>query len=863
MADGTFSNVRRFDDKEQLRVIREQILNPLATQVKNVIDPKVTRLDTETRPAFVDATLNTTTEILTFTGVDGKTKTIDFSTITGDDFPGITVVGDNGTKTGIKTISFPLSNVVGTGANAEVDYHWDDIVQLHQRDLVVDIDGTGEARVKKVVIKNPKDRVEFGTESVEITIPDDPEKLKAEIDGTAGESEVHKVIVKGNVGTSEVKDGILNIVLPEGGAAAAGHFKGFFGTLGDLESAVTDPINGRSYAFVKDQLMGSKYYTPYMYVGGNWTEAPIDPAITYADAATAEQQGVFSIKPSSFITIDSKGQIDLDGLRGDGDFHGFFENQKDLESAVPKPLLDKSFAYVKVATGGWLGKKYSRNSDGTTSWVGVTPYGLLSGIAKDSSGSIVTAKPIHSLEDNAMVNITNGVATILGTPEPEKTILVKAKDSDEHVEQEVAVKGLHFIDGIYVDLSKEKDWAVIQHPQRVIHYSSDFEKKHDSATYLGHFFFDDTSSTWMGYSPDLDDITAPKWSRVAHRGMSDQVNDIWKRFPVKAPSLIPDVNTGDNRAWQYSSWSYVENAPDVGFDDKDYNGAGVYLQTYVFNHKDDGATPKGRMQIGYIDREPSEVWYRMYDPTATDPNPVWKDWNKLSVNELDLHDHNDDPAAHRAHMKYYKVSTINLEYVKIRNQSHTLLDKDMMLVADSHGLTRRSKDYSSIPYTGKFKFTGCLDFDRQGTTATPTGDWIFRVVKRPVGTADEHEIGRFKITHSNTKAKYKPMYWHLPAVDLNAGDNIYYYLSFSNDSNLVAWAPKMFLIPFRSYIAVEDFETESGSMIADTYLKSLGSFQLAGNVAAKVHNRNYDPNDSFVRVYGAPMDNDYSNMPKQ
>lgn len=855
-----------FDDKDTLRDIRLNSLNPLLSKVENSIVPSLSQAKKDILLSYNDAHLDEVNRALVLVKHDGDKVTIPLDSILPPDFKGISISNDTTTVHEILNLILEDVHLSKTGNTATMSFDWDNLIPTHQKPFYGALDTDPQQVIEKIVIKD-KTKASIEHKVLTIDIPDSASGIVAHvIDGTTTpDKPIHKISVEGNTTGSEVTaGGVLKINIPTPSTSVDGaNFQGFFETEGDLISNVANPVNSKSYAFVKDQKLKGQYYTPYFFVGNTWTEAPIEPSMTYESVGGTEIKGVFSIKPNAKIQIDVNGQLNLDGLQ-DGHFQGFFNSLALLQQYCPRPVVDRTCGYVyNNVTDVYAFYKYTRMSSGNQEWQRILPYGMVSAVTKNSGGDITSAKPIYGIEENPMVSVTGGVATIKDITT--QRIKIKAKDGEDHVEKEADVKGLHFIDGIYVDLTREPDWAIITHPQRVIEYNDAWENKHNSSVFLGNIFFDKTSDSWIGYTGKTTDTDRNNWTKISHRHMSDEVKSLTRRFPARSEGIDPGT-LGDNGQWFHTGWTYVEDASDVGLKPEDlYKSYGIHIMTFVRKGPGDGdIIPKYRMQVGFIEDMQngfSEIWTRFADINATDSEPVWKDWIKSAASMKDLVNHNNDPKAHIDMDPFYKVYTFDHTYDYLKTCLYYLREHDLMLTASSTGAgIGLSNETVLVPYTGTYNLSGKISIDQLFNTAggVPLKNWKFQVTRQRQGQADE----TYNFFHSNKQSNAEvtvSMKWNLPNVAFQRGDSLVFNFRCINDGDFVTTYPNTKMIPMRSYIVLEDSKTSAGTRIAETFRRTLGILNQRGDVGVNVHRREYQTTGG-VRVYGRAINSNYENM---
>lgn len=840
-----------FNDGTRMVDVRTTFLNPTIKKVSE-FGAKIEQLENDVSNAYNNVTLKGTVLKMS---APGSGKDIDLAPIIPK--AEITVKGGLDTvshSTG--TLEFREASIVGTGPDLEVVYDFDKIVKDNQKFINAKV-GNGLAHeIRQVVVTGHTDGITLVDQSLNIDLPVPKKEILGQI-GTGTAVPIETVQVTGNTESTSLVGTTLTINIPTGGGGggvANQNFKGFFESLGDIISEVQDPINGRSYAFAKDAKLGGQFYTPYLYVNNGWTELKQDPSLTYSGPSDPTTHGVFSIKPDSRITIDSSGQIDFSGLATDEsklNFHGFYESQADLETDVPRPVVDKSLAYTKHANGSWIGKVYRHTSSGP-GWQIMAPISGISMIA--SPGSSAIPQTFYGFYKNEMIDVDgNGIATIKG--KEVQTIKINVLDSQGDVNTG-DVTDLQFMNGeSYVKLQGTK--AFIQHPQRVMEYDAEFEADHNGNDYMGNVFYDKTSRCWMGWgTPEAPGGVDHKWTRIAHPKMSDEVKDLLKRHPTKAPNVVSGTY-GDAPQWEYTSWTYVDK-DDSSLPDDFRTRCGAYFSTVIQDIPNDNPRPKERMQICYADETGGHTYIRRWNKDATGQDIGWFPWVRTNLTLKDINDHNTNPDAHKDFHKFYKVYTLNTPYAALKTGQYFIKDKDMMLLADSHGNSNSGEDTISVPYNGTFKFSGRIDFDGWVGTARNT-QWLLKVIK--VTGSTNTTVAEFSYNHTTVPVSHlPPIKWETAGINLDYGDKIVFFLQSPSDSVFPANYPDLAFIPMRSYFVMEDSTTSSGSRIAETHRKTTGALFSKQSTGVNVH---YAAGSAgTIRLYGVPVINEAKVMTK-
>ena len=857
------AKIPEFVNLELMQTVRNNSLNPLIRKVENEITPELERVSREAHDAVKNVTLDVPTKTLTFDKGDGGFKPIDLTPIM-PTFDGIGVENHagSGPADGIKLIKLTDASVSREGAStAVVSYDWKKLVSDNQVDLIAKMGvlPTDLKPIKAIEFKGSGGQYSESGGMLTVNIPEAAGKLVGKV-GTGSDQDIEKIEITGTLGASNITGGVLTIELPKegsGGGITNQNFKGFFSSLGDLTSQVTDAIDGKSYAFAKDSTLGGEYYTPYFYVNGAWATLKQDPALTYSGPLDPKNHGVFSIKPDDAITVDSKGQLDLSGLRTADtvNFHGFFDSVADLTAAVKTPLADRSFGYTKNPNGSWVGRAWKKNtSTGVDEWAVIAPAGSLS-MFKDSATPTNPAA-IYGIANNEMWNMNaNGIAEL----KPIETAIRIIVPSDTSTPIDAKVKAIQFMAGkSYVSVQNKK--LFINHPQRVIQYTSTFEQEHNSQDYEGNIFYDQTSRAWMGWAtPGAQGAVGAKWTRIAHEGMSHEVKGLSLRNPARAPDATTGI-LGDNGKWYYNSETYVA-AGDSTLPDELGDSTGAYITTMVQDLEADVGKdiPTQRMQICHADVDGGETYVRRFKPAPSPGSEQnWGAWVRTSFSKKDINAHENDHGAHKKTIKFHKVTSFSMKYANLANQTletykSVVRGQNCSLIADNYGVTEIYSDYFDYPYSGNFRIKGELAFSGyESNKPTPTGDWKVTMlkVKKDQQPSQMSIFKTFKYNHQNTGEKYPPISFELENIALEEGDKIRLQIEFSNPLLGKTLHPDLYFIPVKSYFVMEDMNTMAGTQIGWTNRNHMANVDVNGNVGVKVHHTTLTDPTSNVRVYG-------------
>ena len=836
-----------FDDQDQLRRIREDVLNPIAVRVTD-LRTRMTKAEEVTTDAFIGATPLKDTQEIAFT-VKGKNPVkVDLTGMfrEGSDLALVDGKGNKIPKVNEIAVQDGLITNHGDGST-EISYDWDKIVTTHQDKLAVGKFGQpATQKPNYLVFKGATTDVNHSGDVTTVTIPEQ-EPFSGKI-GPGTAQAIDEIHLIGNTSGSTFDGTTLQIHLPDGGSGpgASQNFQGFFSSLGDVESQIPSPVEGKTLAYAQVNYAGGLYYDPYFYVNGTWQRLKPEPSLVYSPA-TGNTQGVYSIKPDDRITIDSQGQVDLSGLSvkpEDQFFHGFFETQADLDAAVPKPTLERSFAYVKHNSGAWIGKTYKR-VDGSNQWTVIAPIGATCMV--DTPSSIGVPTPIYGIYNNNQWEVdTKGIMSL--KPGAMEFPVEITSSADSTVKRGVFDSVQYMGGSGNVFLNNKK--LFIQHPQQIIEYDSTFEDEHNDIEFMGNLYYDKTSRTWMGWGvPETAGAVDKKWSRVLHPKMSDEVKDLSLRNPPKAPYADPGI-LGDTASWRYTGWTYIrKDDPQLPEAIKEICGA--YISTIIQDVENDTARPQERFQICYADQQNSDCFVRTWNKGSTTGSSDygWRPWVKISMNQSSIDNHNEDPNAHKNHHKFYKVGTVDATWAELKAGNSKIKDSDLLLIADSHGISKDGEEGLTIPYDGQFRFSGRVEFDSWKSTSAPFLKPQFIMYVYKITPSLETIIAEFGYNHSDHTKPVPPLKWKSGPITLKTGDKIRFEFkeftgALNNETNLR-------MVPSRTYFVVEDVNTTAGSRIATTHKRTMGAINSRSDVGVNVHLAAGSKDN--VRVYGLPL----------
>ncbi|MGL5013621.1 MAG: hypothetical protein ACRC6V_04920, partial [Bacteroidales bacterium] len=578
-----------FQDLAYLNAVRNDHLNPLIRRVEKEIVPTLAEIEAHIHETVRDVTLDIPTKVLTVDKGLGGHRTIDLKPIM-PEFPGIGVQNGQGggPSAGIKRILFQDATITPLvpGDNVSVGFNWEEIFNHNQKWTKASVEGT-LSDMKSIIFAGDPGAVTRNGDNITLRVPK-VEPLMVAIPEKGGDyatpRKITSINLEGEVDASTISGEKLTINLKAGGGGGTvtnQNFKGFFETLGDLVSKVTDPLHGKSFAYVKDSTLGGSYYTAYFYVNSNWTELKQDPALTYNAPSASVNQGVFSIKPSDKIKIDLNGQLDLDGLSTPQIpryFEGFFDSLDELKNEVKNPTPYQSYGFVKSGGRGWL--TYRAEKQGSASlWNIVAPLGSFTYV-DDTTQSFTQVFGIKksdswTLDSRGILEMKGGGAGPGGALD----VSISGSDSQFETHQVNAIsfnKGKSFAEFT----GTNKDHVLLDHPQRVINYNNTFELAHNTRDYEGNIFYDETSRAWVGWAiPEAAGAVGNKWTRIAHEGMSDQVKDLVRRVPAKSASVLPGL-IGDNPMWDHNGVTFLDQGS-IHLPDEIQTICGGYVTTSV------------------------------------------------------------------------------------------------------------------------------------------------------------------------------------------------------------------------------------------------------------------------------------------
>lgn len=850
-----------FQNLERMVTVRNDYLNP-TMKIVSEMEPKVEELKNDMAHAFnnIEIVPNTTKIKMS---APGAHKEIDLGPL----IPTVPPAADQTIDVEDKNnLSYKKIGVIQFGdgltlATSSVPGQKEKVIIRNPGPWVVKEGDKNQYPVKIFNFKGNTGALTVGGGEMTLTIPKDPVPTTGKIG--AVENTVEKIELIGSTSGSLFDGTTLKIHLPDGSGGPVDptlfnqNFKGFYESLGDLISAVgSDAVSGKSYAFVKDSKYGNLYYTPMFFVNGTWTELKQDPALLYQPVGQANSQGVFSIKPDPKITLDQNGQLDLSGLSTPPSeqarwFHGYFETMQDLNNEVRNPVAFKSFAYVKAPAPSTMvrGMIYKMDDQGVRNWYPLMPLATMALVT--GSGAGMQAAPIYGVNNNSMVTLdSQGVLTV--NPSPESQINATLVNSAGQ-EQTGKFNSMRFNrSNSMVVLDSAGKQLNFTHPQRVINYSSNFEQNHNTMEFEGNIFYDETSRTWMGWGiPNAAGAVDQKWTRIAHPKMSDEVKGLEKRVPQKAPTVEPGI-LGDNAQWEHTGWTYLDKG-DAGLPEG-IRSEGGYIQTYVKDVTGEVGIPKMRIQYCYADNSNGVTYFRRFNENAGDSDPSWHAWIRTSFSQVDINNHENNPAAHKNVIKYHKVTSFTGKFMEILSQSGgpsgtelgSIRGGNCDLIVDNYGTTE-GLDYLEFPYTGKFRIRGEFFVSGYSANNFPVSKWTYILV-RERGSA-QNLLGQFEYSHTSNTTKYPPMFFILNDVDIEEGDKVYIKIKCPESAAINTQQPHLYFVPLKSQIVVEDMGTFAGTKIGETYKKHFANLNTFGDIEVKAHYNNFDDSRA-VRVYG-------------
>lgn len=850
-----------FDDQDYLWDIRRNLINPITVKVASLED-KMEAVYPISKSAFTLVDVNLQDKELHFhSEAGGGVAVLDGMFREGSD---LAVEGGSGTpETEVTKIKYVDATVsVPSKGSVEVSYNWPKLIADNQVPLQVGTIAGGTKATKHLFFRGV-DVLYSGDGISTVDIPKATSGMTAAIPskGQVVPVKISHIELEGEADSSVLEEGKLTIHINKSGGGVApiaeDNFKGFFESFGDLEDQVKDPVNGKSYAFVRDTQLGGKYYTPHFYVGNAWKEFKQDPALTYSGPSDPMTHGVFSVKPSEKIIVDANGQLDLDGLstpQVPSHFKGFFTSIADLKAAVPNPVLHQDWAYVNSANNGWLA--YRSDSKGTAR--------LWNVFAPLSSFALINRKddPAHynhsfGIYKNDSWDIDEkGILSLKPIDTKTKIAIIDAEGNADQGE----IDYIQFMSGkSYATLQgAKKDRLFLNHPQRVISYTSDFEMEHNKKDYEGNIFYDENSRTWMGWGiPKAASGVDNKWTRIAHPKMSDEVKDLSKRLPKKSPSVADGI-LGDSRLWDYNGVTYVESDSET-LPEELKGKCGAYVTTSIQDKDAEGVTiPQYRLQTLVADRDTGGSYVRRWKSTSTPGSSVeWSDWVRTSFSPKDIEDHNKDAAAHSETFKHYRAVSFSANLINFAQQVEGNLaggvrSANCDLMFDSHSSSQRGDDYLDVPYKGRYRIKAnfAISGYKEGVKTFPTGRWqaLIRIKKK--ASVDWRTLGQFIYDHTDKKEKFPILDCEVENIDMDLDDMVIINLTFGGMATAAKEHPDLAFIPIKSYILIEDVNTHTGFYMCKTYSKHFATVDSSGSVGIRVHHANIPDPSTNIRVYG-------------
>ncbi|MGL5013254.1 MAG: hypothetical protein ACRC6V_03065, partial [Bacteroidales bacterium] len=244
---------RGFDDGDLLRNIRLDILNPVTVKVKD-LEKRIDDVKLTAESAFNFVEVKHDEKLIEFHSTQGGGGV---ANLTGMFKEGSDLAVSNDTsvaETEVTRLRFkdsivrPLSK-----GDVEVSYDWKSIVPANQDTLKVGTLASSQISTKFLFFKGAKVVHTPGDiTTVDVTTP--ATNITATIPGgsppVTTPTPITQIELEGETANSSISGDKLIIHLSAGGGTplASQNFLGFFDTLGDLESQVTNPINGKSYA---------------------------------------------------------------------------------------------------------------------------------------------------------------------------------------------------------------------------------------------------------------------------------------------------------------------------------------------------------------------------------------------------------------------------------------------------------------------------------------------------------------------------------------------------------------------------------------------------------------------------------------
>lgn len=367
--------------------------------------------------------------------------------------------------------------------------------------------------------------------------------------------------------------------------------------------------------------------------------------------------------------------------------------------------------------------------------------------------------------------------------------------------------------------------------------------KYPPATNKGKLIFADSTDQhlrkWFGCDGE-------NWFELIGRDFIDNANEIMTRFPQK---VAKSTTASDAKDKTY--WTYVEKGTPDAPEYTNSTGGKVRVDGFVMNMT---YSETVAVQVFYPASDYNLPQYRNYNATTT----KWNDWVEIPVaggGSGDVPEHNAAEDAHEAIMLPAVVATMQTTWWKLKKPAITASrtgNLQLMLLSDSTGRSdvlnnpSASQFFSvTVPRTGRYKMK--LMFQITGAL-TKHGDLKFSFLKN-----DTTQIHNATSPVSTAEEGFDAVYVNVPTMAYSKGDRISVIVSYSGDSSWSDRDQQLARIDaMKNFLVLEHENTNSGSMIADTFRNTLGGFCATPGYGACVAPDQLDPSHvSLVEVTGS------------
>lgn len=636
---------------------------------------------------------------------------------------------------------------------------------------------------------------------------------------------VKEIEITGTLGGSTLANGKLKIDLPAGGGGGTGG------------ADITGVVGSQSAKIDRIEIIGSNTYNSS--VTGSTLKVDLPRKVAIRGGADQYSDVDIVEVANSTVTLDSAGgnRKALITPHIPYMFFGWFPDMETLNRTIPVSgrIPTKTCAYVP-----------DPQSRQNTLWMWMPDVGT--GInewkAMPTTGSLALVNNNHSIQGilginkNPMVNVdSNGLMTISDTTVPEVICKTLSQDGTSTI-KDGKFNEIRFEDGEgVVDFDLNALDLKVHRAQRrfgmgdsdAIEASSYTEDKYEGSIWLNK-----TDGAWWGYNNKDVATGQKKWTKVIHRGMSDDVTNILKRVPQVIPSLTVTTPNGDDKAWAESGWTHLP-INSVALPEETRNKTGGYIETFVV-WDPDVIGKHHRYQMVHVETD-AATYKRYWKFTEM----KWSDWVKTSFNPLELKAHNEDPQAHRMHNPFFRAFSFGAKYPDfagdIKSTLKYIVEKqECRLIGTSGGHYNMDPggDYIKVPYKGLFTVRGLAYIGGKSDLGTTSiaGDWIVELQKCEAGSAVYEPVASKKYEHKTGTLKYPPFSFKFERVSLERGDFLRLKIEFKpttgTEKQFFDAFPDLWIMPGRSYFAVDEDGNDTGYAIAKGMCDMFGGFSPTG-----------------------------------